>query len=237
LAGPVIITRAEPGNGQTAARLNGVGLPYICAPMLVITPTETKLPSLEEAQGLLFTSANGVRAFCAASDRRDLTAWCVGPATLTAARTAGFAKLEHADGNADDLADLVRLKANQADGKLLHVANKDAAGNLALSLRSTGFRVEFAPLYAAERVRFAPSGVLEALKSGESCTVLVHSAKGAAAFAGVLEEVDLSAHILVAVSEAAAHPLKGHGFGKIRIAERPNEAALMEALLSAYSAL
>jgi len=237
LKGPVIITRAEPGNGQTAARVREAGLPYICAPMLVISPMETGLPPLVDVQGLLLTSANGVRAFCAVSDRRDLTAWCVGPATLQAAKEAGFERLEHADGNAKDLAELVLAKASKAAGALVHVANVAAAGNLAKQLCEAGFTVEFAPLYAAEPQKTAAEGVIEALKARETCTVLVHSAKGADAFANLLGEEDYARHQIVAVSEAAAKPLTGYGFGKIHIAKRPNETALLEALFSTYSAL
>lgn len=205
--------------------------------MLVISPTGAGLPPLGNVQGLLLTSANGVRAFCDVSDRRDLTAWCVGPATLQAAKEADFERLEHADGNAKDLAELVLGKARKTAGALVHVANAAAAGNLAKQLSEAGFTVEFAPLYAAEPVKTAVDGVMEALKSGEACTVLVHSAKGAAAFANLLGEDDFSMHQIVAVSEAAAKPLAGYGFSKIHIAKRPNEAALLEALFSTYSAL
>ena len=116
--------------------------------MLALTPTGAALAPLEGVQGLLFTSANGVRAFCEASARRDLTAWCVGPATLKAAQLAGFTTCEHGDGNSEDLADLVIAKARADAGKLIHVANAAAAGQLAQRLGGAGFGVEFAPLYA-----------------------------------------------------------------------------------------
>lgn len=237
MAGPVIITRAEPGNGETAARLHAAGLPYICAPMLVLGATGAGLPPLEDAQGLLFTSANGVRAFCAVSARRDLTAWCVGPATLAAARGAGFDRLEHGDGNGMDLAWLVAGKAQPGAGALVHVANEAAAGQLAQTLKQAGFTVVFAPLYGANPVSILSAGVKSALDAQPPCAVLVHSAKAAAAFAALTLQADLSRHILVAVSEAASGPLVEHGFGRTCIAARPNEDALMAALFKAYSTL
>jgi len=237
LAGPVIITRAEPGNRQTAARLEREGIAHICAPMLTLVASGEKLPSLEGVQGLLLTSANGVRAFCEVSERRDLTAWCVGPATLEAATKAGFTRTEHGDGNAADLAALVMEKANKSAGRFLHVANAAAAGKLAETLRAGGFDVEFAPLYRAEPALSMPEAALNALEGARECTVLVHSAKGASAFADLTQGLDFSAHLLVAVSEAAAAPLAGRGFGQVSYAERPNEAALMAALFRAGSTL
>lgn len=234
MAGPVIITRAEPGNSQTISRLAADGLACIAAPMLEIVPTGERLPFLETFQGLLFTSANGVRAFCEASPARDLTAWCVGPATFTEAEEAGFTSLEHADGNADDLAALVMQKAAPEEA-LLHVANAAAAGNIAERLRKAGFRVMFAPLYRADAASRLPEAAFKALESSQTCTVLVHSAKGAASFASVMPDLDVSHHLVVAVSQTAAGPLVGRGFGHVCWADRPNEAALTEALLKAHS--
>lgn len=218
-------------------RLGQMDIGHICAPMLFLVSTGTKLPVLAGVQGLLFTSANGVRAFCEASTLRGFTAWCVGPATLRAAEDAGFLDLQHGDGNGDDLAALVIEKARPEAGRFLHIANSAAAGNIAQTLRKAGFAVDFAPLYAAQEAQSVPVEVLNALKEGTPCFVLVHSAKGAASFGKAASGLDLSPHILVAVSEAAAAPLAPRGFAKTFCAERPNEAALLEALDKAQATL
>lgn len=236
-AGPVIITRAAPGNHETAARLAAAHIPYIEAPMLTLRPTGADLPALGGVQGVLFTSANGVRAFCDVSARRDLTAWCVGPATLTAAQLAGFDACEHGDGNADDLAALIIAKADRQAGRLVHVANAAAAGQLAARLRGAGFGVDFAPLYEAVPAEVLPEAAGAALLQAAPCVILVHSAKGAAAFAGLVDELDLARHIGVAVSDAAAVPLASSGLAHMACAARPNETALLEVLFRTYSTL
>lgn len=237
MAGPVIITRAEPGNSETANRIAEAGIPYICAPMLSIEPTGIALPSLDQVQGLLFTSANGVRAFCSGSIRRDLTAWCVGPATLAAAELAGFTKVQHADGNSEDLARLVVATARKDAGALLHVANEAAAGRLAGDLSQAGFEIMFASLYRAVPAEVLQFDVRDALMGKAPCAVLIHSAKGAAAFAKLTADIVCSTHIGVAVSEAAGKPLSSGQLGKVVWADRPNEAALLAALFRAYSTL
>lgn len=237
LAGPVIITRAEPGNGETAARIAEHGLPYISAPMLEIVPTGADLPAIENITGLLFTSANGVRAFAEASDRRDLTAWCVGPATLAAAREAGFEDLRHGNGDASDLASLVEREASPHKGTLLHVANDAAAGTLVARLQQSGFSVGFAPLYTTVPTEMLPGPVRETLTGQSPACVLIHSAKGAEAFAKLVRGFDLSPHLLVAVSAKAAAPLAGFRFAETHIAPHPNEATLLDVLFRTYSVL
>ncbi len=237
MAGPVIITRAEPGNSETAARVEERGLPYLKAPMLTLQASGHELPDLSGVQGVLFTSANGVRAFCAASERRDVTAWCVGPATLEEARSSGFTVRKHGDGNAQDLAELVIGQAAPEAGTLLHVANSAAAGNLADTLRGAGFETVFAPLYDAVATFELAAPVQNALRGGAACAVLIHSAKGAEAFGALTKEADCAGHHLVAVSAAAARPLMSRTFEQVHLAERPNEEALMAALFKAYSTL
>lgn len=234
---PVIITRAEPGQSETAERVAAEGLHVLAAPMLRLARTEAGLPGLERVQGLVFTSANGVRFFCDVSTRRDLTAWCVGPATLASAQAAGFAHCEHADGDAAALAALIVERAVPGAGELVHIANAAAVGELVARLEAAGFAARFAPLYEAIAAGGLPEEVSGTLRSGEPCAVLVHSAKGAEAFAALAGGFDFAPHCLVAISKAASGPLAGLGFGRTVIAPRPNETALLDALFKTCSTL
>ena len=60
----------------------------VVSPVLTVARTEGAIP-LDEAQGLLFTSANGVAQFAARTADRRLPALCVGEMTAEAARRAG----------------------------------------------------------------------------------------------------------------------------------------------------
>ena len=237
----VIITRAEPGQSQTASHVTALGLTPIRAPMLHLEPCDVPMPPLADYGALLLTSANSVRFF---SDRtlgtvRDLnlTAYCVGPATLDAARKAGLSDCQHADGNALDLAALVTAHRAPSQGKLLHIANAAAAGDLAETLRKSGFHVDFLPLYAARPETTPHPEVTACLAAAAPAIVLIHSAKAAEAFAALYTFPPENRHGLVAVSEKAARPLAHAGFQTTAIAARPNETALMACLSSAQTTL
>lgn len=232
----VLVTRAEPGAGETAARLDGLGIEAVVSPMIALSLAAPLPPlRLDGAQGLLFTSANGVRFFTKVSARRDLTAWCVGPATLEAARGAGFpARCAH--GDADALAGLVISEADPAAGPLVHVANAAAAGTLAARLGTAGFEVRLVPLY-----RPSPAGALTdpaagALRAHRVCAVLFHSARGADAFAALARGLDLSQTAAVAISQRAAMPLAGLAWARLILADHPDEDHLMAALSLALTA-
>src|SRR5690349_12810995 len=103
----VAITRAQPGADETASRLRALGAEPILAPLLSIVPCASNT-NVAGADALIFTSANGVRAFPDVQHARDIAVLTVGDATAEAARTAGFANVRSADGDVEALAALVK---------------------------------------------------------------------------------------------------------------------------------
>jgi uroporphyrinogen-III synthase len=224
----VIITRAQPGAAETGARIAALGyVPILSSAIELRAITPPPDLSTTHTDGLIFTSANGVRFFAEMTDARTHTAWCVGPATASAAQIAGFTDMRNAHGNADDLATLIIAEAAPG-ARLLHVANEAAAGNLAATLRKAGFAVGFAAPYRAIAARALSPQAIDALSG--PCTVLIHSAKGAEAFAALAEPLAPPALSAIAVSEKAAAPLAGLCLVRLRIAAHPNEDGLMDAL-------
>ena len=231
---PVIVTRAEPGASETLARLEAMGLPAIASPMLALARLDVPLPDLSKVAHLVFTSANGVRFFAEATDARAAKAWCVGPSTAAAARAAGFADVHEGTGDAAALAQDMLAGLPAGTPGVLHVANAAAAGELVAALKQGGIPAEFLALYETQPADDLSPEAEAALAAGPCC-VLIHSAKGAAAFAWAAGELDQA--IIVAISEAAARPLESREVGAIHVAGAPNEDALLQALAGAAGSL
>ena len=223
----VIVTRAEPGAAETAERVRSLGFKAIVSPALSLEAIAPAPPiDAERYDGLIFTSANGVRFFAAANEHRT-AAWCVGPATQQAAEQAGFKTIHNANGDSGDLHDLI-LNTCDETHRLLHVANEAAAGNLVSRLCAAGREVSFTALYRTQPASALTQEAMAALETG--ALVLIHSAKGARGFLEAKRGAALNAVRFVAVSKAASEPLICQGARQIICASRPNEAALMTAL-------
>jgi len=138
----VLITRAEDEARRLAATLGARGIESLIEPLITVRfrPESAAVlgPFLEGVQAAIFTSANGARAFAAATKRRDLRVFAVGPATAAAAREAGFAQIEKAQGNVEDLAALVIARLKPGAGALIHAAGSVTAGDLAGVLGAAG---------------------------------------------------------------------------------------------------
>lgn len=235
---PVIVTRAEPGARETVQRLNALGYAVLRAPALTLKENaDADLPAATELSGLIFTSANGVRAYASRRDDRSIAAWCVGPATAEAAKQAGFSTVHESAGNAVDLAQFIAAKSVPSDAPLLHVANAAAAGNLKRDLEARGFSVVFAALYQMQSVASLPHDVLDLIKRSEPALILIHSAKGAEAIACMLGDETLQGCGLVAISDAASAPLTDFAADHTFIADVPNEDGLLRALKRALATL
>ena len=125
----ILITRPIEDARPLADALEERGIEVLIEPLLEIRHLEDAEIDLQGVQALLFTSANGVRAFAALSPRRDLKALTVGDGSAEVARQAGFGTVESAKGDVEALAALVvdRLKAE--DGILFHAAGTVTAAS------------------------------------------------------------------------------------------------------------
>lgn len=225
----VLVTRAEPGASETAARLAAMGHKVIVAPMLVIDPVPADA-DVAAFHALLFTSANGVTAFARASATRDIIACCVGDATGAAATANGFTDVRIAGGDVHALAALVSQSLRPEAGPLLHVAGADIAGDLVGALTQNGFTAERRIFYRATPVRQLHDAARSALNS-EIDIVMFHSARGCAAFLDAIEKDALLQRIgALCMSAAVADVARRVAWRAVVVAQAPREDAMLQLL-------
>ena len=226
-----LVTRPLRDAGRTADALAARGISALVEPMLKIEFLPAPALDLAGVQALLFTSANGVSAFAAASPERGLPSFAAGDATAREARVAGFLRVESAAGDARALARLAAARCKPSAGALLHAAGEDVAGDLAGSLAEAGFTVRREVLYRARAAEaFSPALVGE-LAAGRLCLALFFSPRTAAVFAKLalrsgIEESCRSVHACV-LSEAVGRALEGVAWREVRVAGRPDHEAMM----------
>jgi len=225
----VLLTRPLDESRAVAAMLEGEEIEALVWPLTRIVPTETELTLPASAGGLLFTSANGVRALAALTERRDLPALCVGQKTAEAARLAGYLNCFSADGDAHALAELARRSGIR---EFFHPRGCDAAGDLVDWLAKSGQRVTEAVLYQAQETGLPPAPIVDALRTGAVDVITVWSRRNGEILARHLAAVDavLVRTDLVAISAAAAAPLTVSGFRHEIISDSPTLAGMMSAI-------
>ncbi len=230
----LLVTRPLDDAQLLAASLGARGHETLIEPLLVITPDLNAALPLDGIRGVLFTSANGVRAFALRSQRRDLAVFAVGEATAAASREIGFTDVQAAAGDVEALAALVVERCRPADGPLLHVAGTVTTGDLAGRLGERGFDVRRAALYSATPIERLSDAAAQELHDGRIDGIVFFSPRTARAFVTLLQDPLLrgatSRLTAFALSPAVADAAAPLAWQRIVVAESPNESALLAAI-------
>jgi uroporphyrinogen-III synthase len=224
-----LITRPIEDVEPLAAALAARGIAPVIEPLLAIRPLAAAIPdlaaSLDGAQAVLFTSANGARAFARAT--------AVGDATARAAAALGFGAVASAAGDVDALAGLVAARLDPERGALLHAAGSAVAGDLAGRLEAAGFQLRRAVLYSADPVARLSAATVAALRGLRIDAGFFFSPRTAAHFVTLARaaRIDEACRHVAALclSPAVAGELSSLVWAHIVVAAAPEQRALLAA--------
>ncbi len=224
----LLITRPAPGDAEfaDAARTRlGCDVPVVLSPVLRIEGTG-QVVDLQGVAALIISSRHTIRYVPACG----LPLWVVGRKVAEAAQKAGLVVAHVARDSAALLAD---MKAMRPSGPFVHLRGDHVAGDIANNLARVGivcieqvvYRQEAELLTTEARaVLGGEEPVVLPLFSPRSCTILYE--QGPFRAPGVV----------LAISEAVAQALPDGAAEVVLVAERPDGAAMAEALPAAVEA-
>jgi uroporphyrinogen-III synthase len=233
----VLITRPAADATELSAALRTHGHEVLFDPLLTTSEEPGSAAALERSlpgvQAVVFTSPNGVRAFAAASRRRNVPVIALGDATNAAARAARFGEIESVDGDAEALTSLVVGRLNPLGGALLVVTGAEVGRDLARVLGAAGFSVRRVALYRAEPAQAFSSKVVAGFKSGTIDAAVFFSPGTATVFGRLIAASGFASACdsmtAVVTSPAVGAALKGISWDNLVVARAPTQAAILEA--------
>lgn len=232
-----LVTRPKEDSADITVALQALGLAVQVEPLLDIVIQRDVVLPMDGVQGLLATSANGVRAFAANNaTERSLPVWAVGDATARCAESLGFCHVTSAGGDVESLAALVTVRCDPAQGALLHAAGGVVAGDLSGRLSEAGFDVRRVALYQAETARSLSPALIAALDAKTLDLVLFFSPRTAATFVTLINAAGRAEACrgidAYGLSRAVADRLAGLPWRSVRTAAEPTQQSLLEVIRS-----
>jgi uroporphyrinogen-III synthase len=230
----ILLTRPQADAERTAIALRAHGHDAVIAPLLDLEILSDADLGAGPWAALLITSSNAVRAIAGHKQRdelRGIEVFTVGDRTAAAMRDCGFGNVTSAAGNVNDLAALVVARL-PPPVRLLYLAGEERSGDLAGLLRQEKFAVDTVLVYRAVVATDLPRTATAALAEGLD-GVFHFSRRSAEAYldaarhGGLLQEA-IAKPVHYCLSERIAAPLRQAGAANIRVAVRPDEAALIE---------
>ncbi|SDH37199.1 uroporphyrinogen-III synthase [Alloyangia pacifica] len=196
----LLLTRPRAASERFAAELAGAGVTGfvpLVSPLIEIETTGP-LPEMAGITGLVFTSANGVRAYTELGGPVLPLCYAVGEATARAARDAGLAP-RVAQGDAETL--LALVLSERPGGRLLHLRGTHARGDLAARLTSAGQPCAEVVVYD-QPTRPLCAAAISALRGQIPVVVPLFSPRSARIFAVAARNVNATAPLFAAYMSA-----------------------------------
>jgi uroporphyrinogen-III synthase len=232
----LLVTRPRDDAERTAAALRARGHTVMLAPLLHIQPVAAAVGPGPFA-AVLTTSANAARAVAAhgrIEELRRLPLYTVGRRSAEAAKAAGFTTVHSADGDANDLIDMVVRELAGARAPLLYLAGEERSVDLGAELVRHGLKAGTVIVYRAAAAERLPSGAEQAIAAGELDGVLHYSRRSAETFVRCAAAANFRERALAlmhfCLSAQVAEPLAGAV--DVHIAPRPEEEALLDLVVS-----
>lgn len=229
----VFVFRPRPDAERTARAIAEHGFEPVVAPLFeVIRLTDAAPEGAFDA--IVLTSGNGVPALAdGPATWRDLPVFTVGSRTAAKVREAGLDDTRSADGDRNDLIELIK-RTLPAPAKLLMIVGRDRKEDVPDRLREAGYEVTLWTAYAAEPVSVLPEDTQAALRHGGGGAALHYSARGARTFIALAQAANVADEALelthVTLSADVASPLISAGASTVLVAEHPEEAGMLAAL-------
>jgi uroporphyrinogen-III synthase len=161
----------------------------------------------------------------------DKPCFAVGAKTAVAAREAGFRDVREGGGSASDLAEII---AECSAGVVAYLAGRVRLPDFEEAMKAAGIQIEIVEVYDTETVEPSRQEI-ESLRDGRPIdATLIYSAKAAdtvqrlATLPALSETFSHTVHCCL--SGRIAKRLEGMVQGQLRIAERPEEAAILALL-------
>lgn len=233
----LLITRPIEDADATMRALKQQGHNAVSVPLLTIAPVANLSFDLQDVQGLVITSANGIRAFAQANEQRDMAIYAVGQASAHTASALGFTHVDAAQGDVPSLARLIEQRCDKAAGALLHLSGAQRAGDIKALLEVAGFTVRRQNAYGARALDHMPqtlAGLLTPTDRPQLDGVLFFSPRTAHIFKELVTDSgfnDACGHLTAyCLSQAVADALTPLRFKGLRTAPRRDQEALLALL-------
>ena len=143
-------------------------------------------------KGIIFTSSNAIKYLNLKKIDRKINCFCVGNSTEKKARNFGFRNTFSADGNVNNLKEIILQNFDSSEGKLLYVSGEIISNELDKKLISEGYNVKRVINYTTKHVVKLNEDLIKKIKIKMPNIVYVYSQNSAESFLNIIKNYNLN---------------------------------------------
>jgi len=187
----ILLTRPLEDNREMILKFKSLGHEVTHMPLINIEGVKYEDLNFSDFKGIIFTSANAIKFLDTKLIDKKINCFCVGSATESKAKSIGFQNIFAADGNVNNLKELILQNFNSSNGKLLYVSGEIISNDLDQMLLSEGYNIQRIINYRANPVEKFSDNFIEKLKSNMPKIVYVYSQNSAISFLKLIKNYEL----------------------------------------------
>jgi uroporphyrinogen-III synthase len=187
----ILFTRPLEDCHEMILKFQSLGHNISHLPLISIEELKHKNLNYSDFKGIIFTSANAIKFLDIKNLNKKIICFCVGSATEKKAKSAGFQNIFAAEGNVNNLKELVLQNFSSSEGKLLYVSGEVISSKLSDELLSVGYKIERLINYRTNSIEKYDEDFIDKLKLKMPEIVYVYSQNSAINFLKVIKKYQL----------------------------------------------
>ncbi len=187
----ILLTRPLDDCKDLILRFKSLGHKVSHLPVIKIQNLNYGNVNFYEFTGIIFTSANAIKNLDTSNINKQINCFCVGSSTEKEAKQNGFQNIFCADGNVNNLKEVILQNLDQKNGNLLYVSGEIVSSKLDKDLISEGYKVQRIINYTVKPVEEFSDEFIIDLKTFIPDIVYVYSENSAKNYLNFLKKYNL----------------------------------------------
>ena len=178
----ILLTRPLDDCYEMILKFKSLGHQVSHLPLLKIDKVNYDDINFSDYKAIIFTSTNAVKFLDLETIDKNILCFCVGNATEKKARSVGFQNVIAAEGNVENLKELILQNFDKKNGKLIYVSGEIISIDLDNQLLELGYSIKRIINYRTNHNEKFDENFIETLKVNKPDIVYVYSQNSALSF-------------------------------------------------------
>ena len=187
----ILLTRPLDDSKDLILKFSSLNHKVSHLPLLSIQKKEFIEPNYKDFKGIIFTSANALKNLDVSKIDKYIVCFCVGTATERKAKELGFQNIFCAEGNVNNLKELILQNFNPKSGPILYVSGEIVSYNLDKDLFAEKYAVKRIINYTAIPNEKLNDNFITEIKSSVPEIVFIYSENSAKTFSNLIKKYNL----------------------------------------------
>jgi len=187
----ILLTRPLDDSKELILRFKSLGHKVSHLPVINVESIKYNEPNYNEFKGIIFTSANAIKNINISKINKKIKCFCVGSATEKIAKKSGFQNIFCAEGNVNNLKEIIIRNFDKKNGSLIYICGEIVSYNLDKDLILEGYSITKLVNYSVKPNYEIREEFIKDLKTLIPNIVFIYSENSARSFLNILKKYDL----------------------------------------------